>query len=81
MERVTFKRDDPYYAMLSKRAKNIRLLAKVLKEYQQETSNPIDKFEEEYGCKIIWSECGNISGVSFVNESAESMFYLKYGNR
>ena len=61
-----------------KRIKVIRILATALKDYDAKTNNPIRKFEKEYGCKLSFNDEGNISGVSFNNKGAESMFYLKY---
>jgi hypothetical protein len=70
--------DPVKYSTWFKRSKDLRILSTALKSYKEETNKPVEQFEEDYGCKIAYGEDGNISGVSFVNKSAESMFYLKY---
>ena len=57
----------------------MNVVTSALKDYDANKS--LDQFEEDYGCKIVYNEDGNIADVRFENESAKSAFYLKYNGR
>ena len=53
-----------------------KLLSDALKDYTQHKT--LKEFEKDFGCDIVYSDCGNIDSVSFHKDSYKLAFVLKY---
>lgn len=57
----------------------LKIVARALKDYTKGGKRTLKDFEEEYDCKITYSDdFGGITGITFSDAGGESMFYLRY---